>query len=54
LALKIAWKQSGDVKTIKSYTATNPRPFSPAMDGEVITIDDNFFDNGQSLAGGLR
>lgn len=51
-ALKEAWQQSGVVKTLKWYTANNPCPFCKEMDGKIISIDDNFFDNGDSLTVG--
>jgi HK97 family phage portal protein len=51
-ALKEAWQQSGVVKTVKWYTANNPCPFCQAMNGKVISIDDNFFSNGDSLTVG--
>ena len=53
-ALKTAWQQSGVVKTLKWYTAENATvcPFCQAMDGKIISVDDNFFDNGESLTVG--
>ena len=51
-ALKSAWQQSGVVKTMKWYTATNPCSFCQAMDGKTISIDDNFFNNGDSMTVG--
>ena len=52
-SLKEAWKQSGVVKTIKWYTSsTEPCPFCQAMNGKVISVDDNFFNNGESLTVG--
>src|SRR2546426_187059 len=47
------WQQSGVVKTLKWYTASqNPCPFCIEMNGKVISVDDNFFENGQSLTVG--
>jgi hypothetical protein len=52
-SLKAAWQQSGVVKTIKWYVSSKePCPFCQAMDGKTISIDDNFFDNGESLTVG--
>lgn len=51
-ALKETWQQSGVVKTLKWYTASNPCPFCAEMDGKIIGIDDNFFDSGESLTVG--
>jgi hypothetical protein len=52
-ALKSAWQQSGVVKTIKWYvTSAEPCPFCKEMDGKVINIDQNFFNNGESLTVG--
>lgn len=49
-ALKTAWKQSGVVKTVKWYTASgNPCPFCASLDGKTVGIDDNFFNNGDSV-----
>jgi HK97 family phage portal protein len=53
MALKTAWQQSGVVKTIKWYTSSaEPCPFCLAMNGKVISIDQNFFNNGDSLTVG--
>jgi HK97 family phage portal protein len=54
LALKETWKQSGVVKTIKWHTAENEAvcPYCQAMDGKIISIDQNFFDEGQTLSVG--
>jgi HK97 family phage portal protein len=52
MALKDAWQQSGVVKTIKWYTGNNPCPFCQEMNGKIISIDDNFFNNGDSLTVG--
>jgi HK97 family phage portal protein len=52
-ALKEAWKQSGVVKTIKWYTSSsNPCPFCQELNGKVISIDQNFFNNGDSITVG--
>lgn len=49
-ALKTAWKQSGVVKTIRWYTASgNPCPFCSSLNGKTISIEDNFFNVGDSL-----
>ena len=52
MALKTTWKESGVVKTIKWYTANDPCPFCEALNGKVISIDSNFFNNGDSLTVG--
>ena len=52
-ALKTAWQQSGVVKTIKWYTtSTEPCDFCQKMNGTIISIDQNFFTNGDSLTVG--
>jgi HK97 family phage portal protein len=51
-ALKETWKQSGVVKTVRWYNATNPCPFCQSMNGKIISVDDNFFDSGESLTVG--
>ncbi len=52
-SLKTAWKQSGVVHTIKWYTASGePCIFCEQLDGKVIGIDDNFFNNGDSITAG--
>lgn len=50
---KEAWKQSGVVKSIKWYTATDDRvcPWCDAMDGKIIDIEDSFFDKGDEAVG---
>ena len=49
-ALKQTWKESGVVKTIKWYTASGePCIFCEQLDGKVISIDDNFFNQGDSM-----
>jgi HK97 family phage portal protein len=54
MGLKEAWKQSGVVKTIRWYTSekSNVCPYCEAMDGKVISIEQNFFNNGDSLTVG--
>jgi HK97 family phage portal protein len=53
-ALKSAWQQSGVVKTVRWYTSEkdNVCPYCLSMDGKVISIDDDFFKNGDSLTVG--
>ena len=53
LATKEAWKQSGVVKTVKWYTAEDSLvcPLCAPMDGKVISIDDNFFNMGDTAQG---
>jgi HK97 family phage portal protein len=52
-SLKSVWKQSGVVKTIKWHTSSaEPCPFCVAMDGKVISIDSNFFSEGETLTVG--
>lgn len=48
---KEAWKQTGVVKTIKWYTAQDAEvcPFCLAQNGKVISIDDNFYNQGDSI-----
>lgn len=50
---KAAYKQTGVVKTIKWYTAADERvcPFCSPMHGKVISIDENFFDKGDTIKG---
>ena len=50
---KEAWKQSGVVKSIKWYTAEDDQvcEWCDGMDGQVIDIDDNFFDKGDVATG---
>jgi len=52
-ATKEAWKQTGVVKSIKWYTASDERvcPYCESMNGKVIGIDDNFFDKGEEVTG---
>lgn len=52
-ATKSAWKQTGVVKTIKWYTAADEAvcPWCEPMNGKIISIDDNFFDKGDSHTG---
>ncbi len=53
-ALKTAWQQSGVVKTVRWYTSEkdNVCPFCKQEDGRIISIDDNFYNNGQSITAG--
>ena len=52
-ALKSAWQQSGVVKTVKWYTASqDPCPFCLSLNGKVVSIDQNFFNNGDSITVG--
>lgn len=52
-ATKEAWKQTGVVKTIKWYTAADEAvcPWCEPMNGKIISINDNFFDKGESHTG---
>jgi hypothetical protein len=52
MALKTTWKESGKAKKIKWYTADNPCRFCEALNGKAISIDSNFFNNGDSLTVG--
>ena len=53
LATKEAWKQSGVVKTVKWYTAEDSLvcPLCAPMDGKVISVDDNFYNKGDTAQG---
>jgi HK97 family phage portal protein len=53
LATKEAWQQSGVVKTVKWYTAEDGLvcPLCAPLDGTVIDINDNFFDQGDTAQG---
>jgi HK97 family phage portal protein len=53
-ALKTTWKESGVVKTVRWCTSEKAMvcPFCQEMDGKTVSIDDNFFDNGDSLTVG--
>ena len=53
LATKQAWKQSGVVKTIKWYTAEDSLvcPLCAPMDGKVVSVDDNFYNLGDTAQG---
>jgi HK97 family phage portal protein len=51
-ALKSAWQQSGVVKTVRWYNGNNPCAFCAEMNGKTVSIDDNFFDEGDSLTVG--
>lgn len=48
-----SWDQSGVVKTIKWYTASdeNVCEFCGPMDGEIIDISDGFFGKGETITG---
>jgi Phage Mu protein F like protein len=48
-----AWKASGVVKTVKFYTAEDAEvcQFCAALDGEEISIDDDFYDAGDTIVG---
>ena len=52
-ATKEAWKQTGVVKTIKWYTATDERvcPTCGAQHNKVISIDDDFYKKGDEVTG---
>lgn len=52
-ATKESWKQSGVVKTIKWYTASDERvcPYCAPLHGKVISIDENFFEKGDTITG---
>ncbi len=53
LATKEAWNQSGVVTTIKWYTAEDSLvcPLCAPMDGQVISVNDNFFNKGDTAQG---
>jgi HK97 family phage portal protein len=53
LATKEAWKQSNVVTTIKWYTAEDSLvcPLCEPLDGKVISIDNNFFNQGDTAQG---
>ena len=53
LATKEAWKQSGVVTTVKWYTAEDSLvcPLCAPLDGKVISINDNFFNKGDTAQG---
>ena len=52
-ANKTAWKESGVVKTVKWYTAEDDKvcEFCQEQDGKEISIDDNFYDSGDTING---
>ncbi len=52
-AAKEAWVQSGVVKSIKWYTATDEKvcEFCGPLEGTVVGIDENFFELGDSVEG---
>ena len=53
LATKEAWKQSGVVETVKWYTAEDSLvcTLCAPMDGKVISVNENFFDKGDTAQG---
>jgi SPP1 gp7 family putative phage head morphogenesis protein len=53
-ALKETWKQSGVVKTVRWYTSEkgNVCPYCQELNGKTISVDDNFFNEGDSLTVG--
>jgi len=53
-AQKVAWKQTGVVKTMRWYTSEmdNVCPFCAEMNGKSVSIDDNFFDQGETYTVG--
>lgn len=54
-ANKLAWKQSGRVRTLKWYTskdASTVCSFCDAHDGEIIDIDENFYEKGDTISDG--
>lgn len=52
-ANKETWKQGGTVQTIKWYTAADERvcPWCAPQHGKVISIDENFYNKGDSVEG---
>lgn len=50
---KEAWKQTGVVKEVKWYTAKDEMvcPFCSVQDGEVVGIEENFYDKGDTVEG---
>lgn len=52
-ATREAWEQSGVVKELKWYTAEDERvcEFCGPMHGKVISIDENFYDKGDTVIG---
>jgi hypothetical protein len=54
MALKTAWQQSGVVKTVRWYVATdNPCPFCAQLASKgPIPIDSNFLESGQTITVG--
>ncbi len=53
IATKEAWQQSGVVQTLMWYTADDESvcEFCGQMDGEVVAVDENWFDKGDTLDG---
>lgn len=52
-ATKEGWRQTGVVKTIRWYTAEDEKvcQYCWEQDGKSISIDDNFYDNGDTVPG---
>ena len=50
---KQTWKESGIVKSMRWYTAEDERvcPLCGPLDGKVVSIDQNFFDKGDTVQG---
>jgi len=53
MAAKEAWSQSGVVKTLKWVVAgANPCPYCEELNGKTVGVDDNFFDQGDTVSAG--
>lgn len=52
-ATRQAWEQTGVVKTLKWYTAEDERvcPFCAPLQGKVVSIEETFFDKGDTVTG---
>ena len=52
-ATRTVWQDSGVVKGVKWYTATDERvcEFCDVMNGETVSIDESFFDKGDTASG---
>lgn len=50
---RMAWEQSGVVKTLKWYTAADERtcPYCEPMHGKIVSIEDSFFKKGDTAQG---
>jgi len=50
---KQTWKESGVVKSMRWYTAEDERvcPLCGPLDGKIVSIDQNFFDKGDTVQG---